>query len=418
MASSGTIQKRGENSWFLSVSSGFDGAGKRIRHTKTVKVSSDAEAKKQLALFVAEIEKGQVATSGKMTLDEYFEYWEENYCKNRHAPKTIEYNKGLFKRISQALGHKRIDKITPQNLLAFYSNLAEAGVREDPNATRRKTKVEQKKTTLSPNTIRKYHVLLHTLFAKAEQWQLVAYNPVAKVEAPKAVKVKKKIYDEEATGKFLYALQKEEVKHQTMAMLCINTGMRRGELFGLQWHHIDFKAKTIKIEQASQYMKDKGIFIKSTKNESSERTLTLPDEILVLLRQHKADQLEQRLKLGGIEGKWKGAEEVKDDFVFTTWDGQLAHPDSLNSWLKKFIVKHNLPHATPHTFRHMTATYLITSGTDLRTVAGKLGHANTTTTSVVYAHLLKTSEAETTNTMSNFMKQVTDKAKIKALESK
>ncbi len=46
----------------------------------------------------------------------------------------------------------------------------------------------------------------------------------------------------------------------------------------------------------------------------------------------------------------------------------------------------------PHSFRHMTATYLITGGVDLRTVAGKLGHANSTTTQLIYSHLVKSAE--------------------------
>jgi len=59
----------------------------------------------------------------------------------------------------------------------------------------------------------------------------------------------------------------------------------------------------------------------------------------------------------------------------------------------------------------MAATYLITSGTDLRTVAGKLGHANTNTTTIVYSHLLKSAEKETADKMESFMQQATEKAK-------
>ncbi|WP_196600960.1 tyrosine-type recombinase/integrase, partial [Pectinatus frisingensis] len=62
----------------------------------------------------------------------------------------------------------------------------------------------------------------------------------------------------------------------------------------------------------------------------------------------------------------------------------LAHPDSINSWLSKFVKKHDLPHISPHSFRHMAATYLINAGVGLATVAGKLGHSNSTTTQVVY----------------------------------
>jgi len=59
----------------------------------------------------------------------------------------------------------------------------------------------------------------------------------------------------------------------------------------------------------------------------------------------------------------------------------------------------------------MAATYLITAGVDLRTVAGKLGHANSTTTQLVYSHLIKSAEEETANKLETFMQQATAKAK-------
>jgi len=177
-----------------------------------------------------------------------------------------------------------------------------------------------------------------------------------------------------------------------MALITLATGCRRGETMGLQWKHIDFEVSTIHIEQTSQYMAGEGTYTKDPKTKSSKRTVTVPKSIIALLKIHKASEAAKRLKLGGtIEkgGKWKGFRETEDDFVFTTWNGKQAHPDSMNTWLKKFVDDNKLPPITPKSFRHMAATYLITSGIDIRTVAGKLGHANTTTTTVVYSHLLK-----------------------------
>jgi integrase len=199
-----------------------------------------------------------------------------------------------------------------------------------------------------------------------------------------------------------------------MALLALSTGLRRGEMFGLQWKHINLETKTVKVEQASQYIPKIGTFLKEPKNEGSKRIITISDNIASLLKQHKAKQLAKRLKLGGTEktgGKWKGAEEPENDFVFTTWNGEPAQPDSINKWLNKFVKANELPHLTPHGFRHMAATYLITAGVDLRTVAGKLGHANSATTQLVYSHLLKSAEEETANKLETFIQQATEKAK-------
>ena len=53
----------------------------------------------------------------------------------------------------------------------------------------------------------------------------------------------------------------------------------------------------------------------------------------------------------------------------------------------------------------MAATYLINAGVDIRTVAGKLGHANSTTTQLVYSHLLRKAEFETASVMDYILKQ-------------
>ncbi len=418
------IKKRGENSYLLTVTAGYDGQGKQLCHTKTVTANSPREAEKHYGLFLAEIEKGQVATSGKMTLTEFFEYWEKNFANSRHAPKTIVYNQGLFKRIKVVLGSKRLDKIEPKHLLAFYTNLAEDGIRQDPNARWRKEKPADQeaaiekvptKTTLSANTIRKYHVLLRSLLEKAVQWQFIAYNPAAKVEPPKTQKTYKKIYDEETTGNFLLCLQNEELKHRVMALLALSTGMRRGEIFGLEWSHIDLDNGIVDIQQSSQYIPKIGILTKTTKTEDSNRMITIPESIIILLKKYKIEQTTRRLKLGD---KWrpnipKEDNTIDKERIFTTWNGEPAHPDSFNTWLKNFIADNDLPHLTPHSFRHMAATYLITNGADLRTVAGKLGHSNSTTTQIVYSHLLKSAEKETSDMMETFIKTTTKKAQTK-----
>lgn len=423
MASAGSIQKAGETSWKLTVSGGFDGSGKRIRHTKTVKCTSEQQARKELALFVTDIDKGNISTSGKMTLIEYFAYWEEHYAMPHHKKKTIAYNRSIFKRISEAMGHLRLDKIQPKHLLSFYKNLAETGIRKDPNDIRRKVAINTEKPikdTLSPNTIRKYHVLLHTLLGQATQWQLIAYNPADKVEAPKAKKTHKRIYNEEDTGKFLMLLQDEEVKYRLLALLALSTGMRKAELFGLEWKHIDFTANMVNIEQTSQYLPGEGIFQDTTKTDESNRIITVPASIMELFKQYKVHQAANRLRLGD---KWrpdipKEEKIIDTERIFTTWDGKPGHPDSFNKWLRKFAIKHDMPHITPHSFRHMAATYLITGGVDLRTVAGKLGHANSNTTQLVYSHLVKSAERETADMMEFFIQNSTEKAQLKSRKQK
>jgi len=386
------ITSRGENTWRITISNGYSPKGKAIRYTKTIHGSyKDAEnAEKILAAKVVKSRTSQSAPV-KMNLHDFFDYWLENYAIPHLADRTIELYKNEFYRINIALGSKPIDKIEPKHILMFYNNLRCCPRRDG------------RKGTLSSTSIRKYHVLLHLLFKRAVRWQLIFANPADQVDPPAyEYKNEKIILDHEQVGEFLLLLKNECTKHQLWCLLGIALGLRRGEIFGLQWKHVDFDSKTILIDQSAQYVRGKGVNIKSTKTKASERLLSLPDTLLGLLHIYRKEKQAERYELAN---KWEGAAHFRDDFIFTTWNGHIAFPDSLNTWLSRFVKKHNLSKITPHSFRHMAATYLINAGVDIRTVAGKLGHANSTTTQLVYSHLLRKAEFETADVMDNILKQ-------------
>ena len=73
------------------------------------------------------------------------------------------------------------------------------------------------------------------------------------------------------------------------------------------------------------------------------------------------------------------------------------HSDSITEWLSNFSKKNNLPHIHPHAFRHTVATTMIANGVDLVTTANELGHANATTTAMIYAHQISIAKAKATN---------------------
>lgn len=390
MASFGNVQKTGIHSWKLTVSGGFDGSGKRIRHTKTVRVTSDnletqeKEARQQLALFIADIEKGQTANSGKMTLAGFCELWLKNHAENHLAPKTIQRYKELITLwIVPAMGQLQLSKIKPTQILSFYSNLSEDGIRKDG-----------KEGSLSSRTILHIHRLLHTILQTAMQWDYLNANPANKVKAPRTDKPDITILNETQTATFILCLDNEELKWKVLSLLALTAGLRLGEAMGIEWRHIDFTKSTLSIEQSSQYLNSVGIITKSPKNTSSERLISLPESMIELLKQYKAYQNAQRLKLGKKKdgGKWEGAEESDDDRIFTTWNGKPMYPGSFNSWLNKLSTKHNLPHITPHSLRHLSATLLINSGISLKNISGRLGHARTSTTGDIYSHFLKSTD--------------------------
>jgi len=79
--------------------------------------------------------------------------------------------------------------------------------------------------------------------------------------------------------------------------------------------------------------------------------------------------------------------------VFTKENGLPIHPSSITGWAKDFREAHDLPHFTPHSLRHTSATLLIMQGVPVKAVSARLGHASQNTTNTVYAHSIQAVDA-------------------------
>ena len=150
---------------------------------------------------------------------------------------------------------------------------------------------------------------------------------------------------------------------------------------GLEWKDINFKKKQLKIVRTSQCVPNMGIITKQPKTHSSLRVIDLSDTAIILLKNYQKWQIQERFRLGD---KW-----VDTDRLFCQWNGTPIHPDTITGWFRDFIKRNNLPKVTIHSLRHTNATLLIASGTDIRTIAGRLGHAQTSTTVNTYSHVIQ-----------------------------
>lgn len=378
------IEKRGKNSYRLTVAAGYSPDGKQIFHRKTVHCS-DKDAKKQYALFVADIEAGNTANSGKLNLYDFCKIWIRDHAERHLAPKTVQRYKQLLNlQILPVLGHIQLSKLKPPQIIAFYSDLEKRGIRKDDNPG-----------CLSPRTRLHIHRLLHTILETAVQWEYLNTNPAAKVKAPRATKAHIKILNEEQTAAFIQQLDKAALKWKTLFLLTLAAGLRLSEAMGIEWKHIDLNQGTLSIEQSSHYINKVGIITSGTKNQSSERLISLPDSITELLKQYRVHQNTEREQLGD---NWKD-----HDRLFTQWNGKPMYPGSFNSWLKNFCTKNKLPQTTPHSLRHLSATILINTGISLKNISARLGHQRTSTTSDIYSHFLKSTDKAAAEKMDKFL---------------
>ena len=375
----GSIEKRGKNSYRLIVSEGYDLHGKPLIHRKTVHgTKKDAEV--ELAKFVTEVQNGLVIDGKSLKFSEFTEIWKRDYGSKELAPSTYKrYCRMLETRLLPYFGHFYINKIKPTDIMKFYDLLE-----KDTQLVRKKGNNGSKtKKPLSGKTILEHHRLLRAMLHKAVYWQLIVTNPAERVQPPKARKPKRRSYDDEQTKILLENLEllpNEDTKYKIAIILTVFTGVRLGELMGLEWQDVDFKNGIISINRSSQYLADMGVFTKVPKTESSIREIAIPEFIISLLEEYKLWYEEQKSIYGEL---W-----TNSDRLFVQADGKPMHPSTISKWFVKYVGQIGLPVINFHGLRHTNASLLVAQNIDIAVISARLGHAQISTTLDFYVHPL------------------------------
>ena len=375
----GSIEKRGKNSYRLTVSEGFDLNGKPMIHRKTVHgTKKDAEV--ELAKFVTEVQNGLVIDGKSLKFSEFTEIWKRDYGSKELAPSTYKrYCRMLETRLLPYFGHFYINKIKPTDIMKFYDLLE-----KDTQLVRKKGNNGSKtKKPLSGKTILEHHRLLRAMLHRAVYWQLIVSNPAERVQPPRAKKPKRRSYDDEQTKILLENLEKltvEDTKYKVAIILTIFTGVRLGELMGLEWQDVDFRNGIISINRSSQYLSDMGVFTKVPKTESSIREIAIPEFIISLLEEYKLWYEEQKSIYGEL---W-----TDSDRLFVQADGKPMHPSTISKWFVKYVGQIGLPVINFHGLRHTNASLLVAQNIDIAVISARLGHAQISTTLDFYVHPL------------------------------
>lgn len=453
-----TVKKQGTG-YKITVSMGYDIHGKQIRQHMTwtpapgmTPKQVGKELKRQEVLFEESCKARQI-TGGSLKLADFAQLWFKDYAEKQLKPRTVANYRFLLRRVNDGLGHIRLDRLQPRQLLSFYSNLAESDVRLDTKYALR-TDLKQllkersltqakfsamaglslntiesaisgsnvsaasaekissaldmpradlftpvKKDGLSGKTLLHYHRFLSAMLETAVQWQYIPSNPCARVKPPRAVQTETAYLDEAQAGQLISALDGEPPQYRTAVLLLLNTGLRRGELCGLEWADVDLEHGVLSVRRNSLYLPGKGVYTDTPKTKSSARAIRMPPSCIPLLEQHRAWQAKYRTDLGD---QWR-----ESGRLFTSADGSPIHPDTLTSWFSDFVKRHDLPKVTLHGLRHTNASLLIAAGTNIRTVSGRLGHSQASTTANIYAHAIQSADAIAAEALGNILSPTT-----------
>ena len=374
------------DSYQIRHSAGYDSKGNHKEYSMTWKPPDgmtekqiQKELTRQTVLFEETCNRGFKTSTLKF--EELAEEWFEEYAKLNLRSTTYSRLKQLKRRVYAAIGHLRIDKITPHQLQLFVNSLAKEGANEKTGKP------------LAPKTIKHNLSLVSSVFTYAVKMGLVADNPCSKVTIPKGETKEKQIYSQEEMEVLLTKLMDEPLKYRVFFYLIAYSGFRRSEMLGLEWKDVDFENGVISVRRTSNYTSERGTYTDTTKTKRSQRTLKISPFIMDLLKQLKEEQGLEALRIGS---KW-----VDTDRIFTKWNGEGMGNHTPYKWLMNFCEENNLPFHGIHSFRHFAASALISAGLDVTTVSGALGHSNSGTTLNIYSHMFQNAQAKVANAMDN-----------------
>ncbi|WP_028510266.1 tyrosine-type recombinase/integrase [Ruminococcus sp. NK3A76] len=390
------VTKRG-NSYRIKVSCGYDVHGKQVIQSKSWKPDEgmsarqiEKELQRQIVLFEEECLQGNVIATIKF--EEFAKQWFKEYADKKLKAQTIRGYHYLEPRIYKALGHLRLDKITPRHVQKFVNELCEMKCGNN----------SEKK--LSSKTVKLHLSLVSTIFDYAIKMQMIKDNPCKNITLPSPDRKERKIYTVEEIKQILELFDSEPIgnfKYVVFFTLALYTGLRRGELLGLEWKDFDWNKGIMTVSRNSLWTKEKGMYTDTPKTESSIRSLKLQPELIDILMRYKDWQNSYIIDLGD---KWQVT-----DRLFTTWNGSPMHVTSPADYLKEFCRRNNIRYCSPHSWRHLNATLMIESGIDVKTVQACLGHSEPTTTMTCYLHSFQSAQAAAMDAVANAIRIKTKK---------
>ena len=214
--------------------------------------------------------------------------------------------------------------------------------------------------------VRHCYCVLVQVFRFAEDRELLQKNPMDKVACPKVARKKVNALTEDQARRFLALLPGLPEDFRCMMLLLITTGIRRGEMIGLQWRDVNFEGGTLKIQRNVTVTSDKRIQVGTPKTVAGFREVPLMSMTSAEL------------------SRYKSLLSPADDecFLFPADSAGRTprDPGAVTHRVKRFMQANGFPDMSPHDLRHTCATLLLSNGADIKSVQEILGHTDAGTT--------------------------------------
>ena len=267
----------------------------------------------------------ELTEDSRMTLGQWLDRWLTEYKAGTVRPGTLEgYRRYIEYYIKPQLGDKQISLLSQQDIQRMYRRLKTEGrIHEHPEMGHQ----------LSDSMVRHIHSTLHAALKDAVQAHVIPRNPTEGTTAPKPNYKPKRILTRAELDAFLKVVEQDEVWRdffQTELM----TGLRRGEICGLQWSDFDGNTGTLKVCRTLHSQRKGEYTTGETKTNQGMRTIILPHSVTEILRRRKADAISQ----------WIFPDPVKPE--------DPVDPNAAYRHMKTLLQRAGLPSIRFHDLRH------------------------------------------------------------------
>lgn len=288
------------------------------------------------------------------------------------------YEKTIRNTINPELGHLPIHDINRRTLEHLYTKLMTTGGRHHNG--------------LSSKTISNIHGIISKALNDAVRWDYLHANPAAGAQLPKTPRPEMAAWTAQQAANFLNH-HRNQPRH-TIWQLVLTTGIRRGELCGLKWKHLDPTNHTITITETRVVANH--VITSTPKTQAGHRTIHISQELvhaLLKLQQHnnKRHQL-------------MGQQPSNDNYIVEDNLGEPPHPETVTRWWNTDVATTNNPKIRLHDARHTAATLLFRNGTPHKVITQRLGHSDIATTMRLYQHVTPEDDREAASTLQRLLK--------------
>ena len=291
--------------------------------------------------------------------------------KDTLSPNTLPfYERVINKHLIPMFGNLRLDEFKVYHIQQFITFLCNMD-RDDGHDGK-----------ISPQTVKRYTTVLRSILSLAYKMEYMEsdISLSRRLQFPTEKTSEVEAYSFDEVKKILEALTSEPIHIRAMIETAIFTGCRRAEIVGLKWSDIDFENRTLQVKRSIYKAAGEKAQEKSPKSKNGVRSMSIPQRLCDTLLAYKEQQDRYRTF---FEDEWHDL-----DYIFTESNGLVMNPQTPTKQFSKFLKRHNLRQLKFHGLRHTSATLLLASGCDIKTVSARLGHADIETTGI-YVHALE-----------------------------